>query len=126
QSGVTGVSRRSLFAAGSATLAALAVEPLLAGCAPRSAGKQSNGASETLVVAVPSDMTTFDPQYVNGSPATQTILQNTFDELVQGKPETMPINGTQSTGVDTQSFLPMLAESWTASGNKLTYRSGTD
>lgn len=121
-------TRRDVLLKGGAAAAGLAFAPVLAACggsAKTAAGGGSASASstplDTLIVAVDQDINTWDPQYVNGSPATQTIIQNMFDEFVQVKRVSRVVNGTEFELVDTQTFLPQLAAAWSVSGNKLVY-----
>jgi peptide/nickel transport system substrate-binding protein len=84
-------------------LLGLALAAILAGCSGK--GKQS-GPKDTLVVILPNDFTTLDPQRV---PATLDInfISNIFDTLV--------------TLDDNQKIIPSLAKSWTVSSDGLSY-----
>ena len=72
---------------------------------------------DTLVVAVEGDIDTFDPAFTVGSKPSQTTIQNTFDQLTQYKQVTKHVNGITYAGVDTESILPMLAQSYVRKGD---------
>ena len=72
---------------------------------------------DTLVVAVEGDIDTFDPAFTVGSKPSQTTIQNTFDQLTQYKQVTKHLNGITYPGVDTETILGMLAQSYTRKGN---------
>jgi peptide/nickel transport system substrate-binding protein len=68
-------------------------------------------------VAVEGDIDTFDPAFTVGSKPSQTTIQNTFDQLTQYKQVTKDVNGIKYAGVDTETILPMLAQSYVRKGN---------
>jgi len=76
---------------------------------------------DTLVVAVEGDIDTFDPAFTVGSKPSQTTIQNTFDQLTQYKQVTKHLNGITYPGVDTETILGMLAESYTRKGNDFVF-----
>src|SRR5262245_51211861 len=76
---------------------------------------------DTLVVAVEGDIDTFDPAFTVGSKPSQTTIQNTFDQLTQYKQVTKHLGGITYAGVDTESILPMLAQSFTRKGNDFVF-----
>ena len=76
---------------------------------------------DTLVVAVEGDIDTFDPAFTVGSKPSQTTIQNTFDQLTQYKQVTKHLNGITYPGVDTETILGMLAQSYTRKGNDFVF-----
>jgi len=72
---------------------------------------------DTLVVAVEGDVDTFDPAFTVGSKPSQTTIQNTFDQLTQYKQVRKRLGGITFDGVDTESVIGMLAQSYVRKGN---------
>ncbi|NJL33304.1 MAG: ABC transporter substrate-binding protein [Chloroflexaceae bacterium] len=68
---------------------------------------------KVLIIAVDGDIDTFDPCCTVGSKPTQTVLQNTFDQLTQYAivERTLP-DGTPYLTVDTDDIVGMMAEEW--------------
>ncbi len=120
-----GLTRRDALARGGAAFAAITLSSVLAACGNDKSDTEDaapRGAIGTLIVAVDQDINSWDPQYAFGSPATQTAIVNTFDQLVQLKPVDITIDGTSFRGADSQQFLPMLAESWSVDGDSIAYK----
>lgn len=95
---------------------------MLAACAQ--ATQPAEPAEEkVLIVAVDGDVDTFDPCCTVGTKASQTTIQNTFDQLTQYAhvERTLP-NGQTYTTVDTSQIVGMLAESWEQDGNVVTFK----
>src|SRR5262249_51947190 len=133
---LAGVTRRDVLKLGATAVAIGAIDPLLVACEPAHGTQQvttSKTPSDTLVVAVEGDIDTFDPAFTVGSKPAQTTIQNTFDQLTQYKQVTKTVAGVTFTGVDTESILGMLAESYEVQGNNAiftmkqgaTYQDGT-
>src|SRR5262245_662341 len=114
------VTRRDVLKWGTAAAAMGAVYPLVQACEPAHGTQQaatSKTPADTLVVAVEGDIDTFDPAFTVGSKPSQTTIQNTFDQLTQYKQVTKHQGGITYAGVDTESILGMLAQSFTRNGN---------
>lgn len=77
---------------------------------------------KVLIVAVEGDVDTFDPCCTVGTKASQTTIQNTFDQLTQYAlvEKTLP-NGQKYRTVDTGNIIGMLAESWEQDGSVVTF-----
>jgi peptide/nickel transport system substrate-binding protein len=124
------ISRRSLWKAATALglsapwIAALE-KGALAGPAPvwnqRTSRNQTDKTS-TFIIAVEGDIDTWDPGFTVGSKTSQTVLQNTFDQLTQYQivDKTSP-DGTAYKTVDTDQIMPMLCESWEWQGNNMVF-----
>ncbi|MCL5677268.1 MAG: ABC transporter substrate-binding protein [Firmicutes bacterium] len=106
------------------TFALVMLAGVVAGCSTKD--KSSSGTSQSqsgsgaqtqqpkekvLVVAFPGDIDTFDPAFTVGTRTSQTVIQNTFDQLEQYalKAVTTP-DSYQYWVVDTSKIQPMLAE----------------
>jgi peptide/nickel transport system substrate-binding protein len=83
------------------------------------AGRQD---AETLVIAVAENIDTWDPGFTVGSKSSQTVIQNTFDQLTQYEvvDATTP-DGTAYKTVNTENILGMLADSWEWDGNNMVF-----
>ncbi|MCA9860861.1 MAG: hypothetical protein KC438_14125, partial [Thermomicrobiales bacterium] len=93
--------------------------------APASGGrslKNSAQDAETLVIAVAENIDTWDPGFTVGSKSSQTVIQNTFDQLTQYEviDATTP-DGTPYKTVNTENIIGMLAESWEWDGNDMVF-----
>lgn len=78
--------------------------------------------AETLVIAVAENIDTFDPGFTVGSKSSQTVIQNTFDQLTQYEvvDATSP-SGVAYRTVNTANIVGMLADSWEWSGNDMVF-----
>lgn len=97
-------------------LGCLVAIALLAAACGRGSGSGPSGAApqkeKVLVVAFPGDVDTFDPAFTVGTRTSQTVIQNTFDQLEQySLVEERAEDGTPYWRVDTSQIKPMLAES---------------
>lgn len=67
----------------------------------------------TMIVAVAENVDTFDPAWTVGSKTAQTALQNLFDQLTQYElVDATTEGGLAYRTVNTESIVPMIAESW--------------
>jgi len=124
------ISRRQLWkgAAGlglSAAWIAALERGALAGPAPLRSqlAMRAQDEATTLIVAIAENVDTFDPGFTVGSKTAQTTIQNTFDQLTQYEiVEKQAPDGTPYRTVNTQSIVPMLAESWSQDGDRLNFQ----
>ena len=78
---------------------------------------------KVLIVAVSGNIDTFDPCCTVGTATSQTIIQNTFDQLTQyAQVQRSFADGTAYTAVDKDTILGMLTESWQQDGNLVTFK----
>lgn len=94
-----------------------------AGPAPTWSTLAREGAdASTMILAVAENVDTFDPGFTVGSKTSQTVIQNTFDQLTQYTvvDKTAP-DGTAYKTVDTEKIIGMLADSWKLDGANLTF-----
>jgi peptide/nickel transport system substrate-binding protein len=113
-------TREELIKKGAAAAVAVGMGGSLASAAKattRVRRRVSATPKDTLVVAVEGDIDTFDPAFTVGSKPSQTTIQNTFDQLTQYKQVTKRLGGITYAGVDTESILGMLAQSFVRKGN---------
>jgi len=114
------ISRRTLWkgAAGlglSAAWIAALEKGALAGPAPLHSQLRGTAQdkSNTLIVAVAENVTSFDPAFTVGDKTSQATIQNTFDQLTQYQVvEKQAPDGTPYKTVDTGQIIGMLAETW--------------
>lgn len=78
--------------------------------------------AETLILAVAENIDTWDPGFTVGSKSSQTVIQNTFDQLTQYEvvDATAP-DGTTYKTVNTENIVGMLAESWEWAENDMVF-----
>lgn len=115
---------QGLAALGIGGVLAMAIEKG-AFAAPSGAGrslKPANQDAETLVIAVAENIDTWDPGFTVGSKSSQTVIQNTFDQLTQYEviDATAPDGAAYKT-VNTGNILGMLADSWEWDGNSMVF-----
>jgi len=84
--------------------------------------RASSQDAETLILAVAENIDTWDPGFTVGSKSSQTVIQNTFDQLTQYEivDATAP-DGTAYKTVNTENIVGMLAESWEWAGNDMVF-----
>jgi peptide/nickel transport system substrate-binding protein len=115
------LTREELVKRGAAAAVAIGAGASLGGVAKAATRTRRRAVAstpqDTLVVAVEGDIDTFDPAFTVGSKPSQTTIQNTFDQLTQYKQVTKDVNGIKYAGVDTETILPMLAQSFVRKGN---------
>ncbi len=115
---------QGLAALGIGGALALAVEKgALAAPSSRSFGPKAGAQdAETLIIAVAENIDTWDPGFTVGSKSSQTVIQNTFDQLTQYEvvDATTP-DGTAYKTVNTGNILGMLADSWEWDGNSMVF-----
>jgi len=96
----------------------------LAGPAPLHSELRAMNAADatTLIIAVAENVDTFDPAFTVGSKTSQTVIQNTWDQLTQYQSvaATAP-DGTAYTTVDTEKIIGMLASDWKYVGNDIVF-----
>ena len=124
------ISRRTPFQRAAALgLSAAWIKALekgaLAGPAPTwgSPGRLTQGdKATTFIIAVAENIDTFDPAFTVGSKTSQSVIQNTFDQLTQYEivEKTTP-DGTPYRTVNTENITPMMCESWTADGADMVF-----
>lgn len=78
--------------------------------------------ASTMILAVAENVDTFDPGFTVGSKTSQTVIQNTFDQLTQYTvvDKTAP-DGAPYKTVDTEKIIGMLADSWKLDGSSLSF-----
>jgi peptide/nickel transport system substrate-binding protein len=125
------ISRRALWKGSaalglSATWIAAVERGALAGPAPtwrtwREASQEDR--ATTLILAVAENVDTWDPGFTVGSKSSQTVLQNTFDQLTQYEvvDATAP-DGTEFKTVNTENIIPMLCESFGYEGADIVFK----
>jgi peptide/nickel transport system substrate-binding protein len=87
----------------------------------RSASAQDR--ATTFIVAVEGDIDTWDPGFTVGSKTSQTVLQNTFDQLTQYEVvDAATEDGTAYKTVNTGNIIGMLAETTYWDGNNLVFK----
>lgn len=78
--------------------------------------------ANTFIVAVAENIDTWDPGFTVGSKSSQTVLQNVFDQLTQYEiVEATAPDGTPYRTVNTESIIPMLAETYTLDGADMVF-----
>lgn len=123
-SGLRNLNPRGLRRAALAGAAAVGVAGLLAACGGSSSGSShkstgGGGSSSTLVVAMPEDLTNFDPTLSTGDQTTQEMMTNVYSWLDNYAPTTV---GGRIEG-DPNKFVGGLAASlsWNSSRTVLTF-----
>jgi len=93
------------------------------GAAAQPASKLHQDRATTLIIAVAENVDTFDPGFTVGSKTSQTALQNVFDQLTQYEiVDKTTADGQAYRGVNTQSIVGMLAESWSMDGADMIFK----
>ena len=96
----------------------------LAGPAPLRSTLRAENADDptTLIIAVAENVDTFDPAFTVGSKTSQTVIQNTWDQLTQYKvvSATAP-DGTAYNSVDTEQIVGMIASDWKYDGSDIVF-----
>ncbi len=123
------ITRRQLWkgAAGlglSAAWIAALEKGALAGPAPLRSTLRAMNADDptTLIIAVAENVDTFDPAFTVGSKTSQTVIQNTWDQLTQyAVVDATAPDGTAYKTVDTEKIVAMIASDWKYDGNDIVY-----
>ena len=115
---------QGLAALGIGGMLALAIEKG-ASAAPSSGSRGLKAGAqdaETLIIAVAENIDTWDPGFTVGSKSSQTVIQNTFDQLTQYEvvDATAP-DGTPFKTVNTENIVGMLADTWAWDGNNMVF-----
>ena len=115
---------QGLAALGIGGVLAMAIEKGASAAPGKALGPKVGAAqdAETLIIAVAENIDTWDPGFTVGSKSSQTVIQNTFDQLTQYEvvDATTP-DGTTFKTVNTENIIGMLADSWDWDGNNMVF-----